>query len=439
MSLETSIVLAYGITFGILIMTIVYTFVRYMYSKELIYISYSVMQVFSLLYIASYGNILLVSNNMQELFLALAIVSAILFAITFYEGKFFPEIKNTQELILNTLLLYILILGVFYHYVLFEYLPYTLVYGILFLSTISNIKQGFNPTSVYVIGWSLLSFLIFLFDIKKFYLEMGYIDIVLVAFAIEAILFTTSISYRYNMLKIQSLNNEKMLLQQSKLAKSGEMIGNITHQFRQPLNNLAYLLINIKKRVQKNDEDSDYYVKKFSQAEQQLQFLSKTIDDFKEFYTPSKITEDFYVKEAIENAITILSAELKSRAIELKFDFEIYEGIKVHGIKNELSQVVLALISNSSDALVGVENPYIKLKVQASSSEVIISIEDNAGGIKAKDLDKVFEPYFSTKADGSGIGLYLVKVIIEKSFDAKVEVQNLTEGVKFTICLAKVI
>jgi signal transduction histidine kinase len=439
LSFDTSLVLAYGITFGILIMTIVYTFVRYLYSKELIYISYSGMQFFSLLYIASYGGFFTLPNHMQELFLALATVGAVLFAITFYEGKFFPEIKNTKELIVNTLLLYVVILSVFYHYILFEYLPYTLIYGILFLSTISNIKQGLNPTSVYVIGWSLLSFLLFVFDLKDFYLEMGYIDIVLVAFAIEAMLFTTSVSYRYNLLRNQSIDNEKMLLQQSKLAKSGEMIGNITHQFRQPLNNLSYLLINIKKKLQKSEGDSEYYKKKFNQAQEQLQFLSKTIDDFKEFYTPSKRTEDFCVKDSIENAVTILSAELKNRGIELEFDFNIYDGIKVHGIKNELSQVVLALISNSSDALVGKENPLIKLKVDASSSEVIVSVEDNASGIKSKDIEKIFEPYFSTKDDGTGIGLYLVKVIIENSFDGKIEVQNQEEGVKFTLYLGKVI
>jgi signal transduction histidine kinase len=397
------------------------------------------MQSFSLLYIASYGGFFILPNHTQELFLALATVGAVLFSITFYEGKFFPEIKNTQELIVHTLLLYIVLLSVFYHYILFEYLPYTLVYGILFLSTISNKNRGLNPTSVYVIGWSLLSFLLFIFDLKEYYLEMGYIDIVLVAFAIEAMLFTTSVSYRYNLLKNQSIDNEKMLLQQSKLAKSGEMIGNITHQFRQPLNNLSYLLINIKKRIQKSEDDSEYYNKKFTQAEEQLQFLSKTIDDFKEFYTPSKRKEDFYVKDAVQNAVTILSAELKNRGIELEIDFNVYEGIQVHGIKNELSQVILALISNASDALVDKEKPLIILKVDASSSEVILSVQDNANGISPKDIKKIFEPYFSTKDEGTGIGLYLVKIIIENSFDAKIEVQNQEEGVKFTLFLGKVI
>ncbi len=141
----------------------------------------------------------------------------------------------------------------------------------------------------------------------------------------------------------------------------------------------------------------------------------------------------------MENAVTILSAELKNRGIELEFDFNIYDGIKVHGIKNELSQVILALISNSSDALVAKEKPIIKLKVDATSSEVIISVEDNASGIKPKDIEKIFEPYFSTKDNGTGIGLYLVKVIIEKSFDGKIEVQNQKEGVRFTLYLGKVI
>ena len=117
--------------------------------------------------------------------------------------------------------------------------------------------------------------------------------------------------------------------------------------------------MNMKKKLQNNKEDSQYFAKKFNQAEEQLQFLSKTIDDFKEFYAPSKLKEDFYVKEAIENSITILNADLKNRDIKLEFKFNIYEGIKVHGIKNELSQVVIALISNASDALVGIENPFI--------------------------------------------------------------------------------
>lgn len=397
------------------------------------------MQLFSLFYIASYSGLFDLWPYIQDFSLAFATLSAIIFAIAFYEGKFTPVMTNYKELIINTLLLNIVILIVFYHYILFEYAPYTVVFAILFTSVIFNLKQAMNPTIVYVVGWSLLCFLLFVFDMKEYFIQHGYINIVLMAFAIEAVLFTTSVSYKYVLLKNEATDYQNMLLQQSKMAKIGEMIGNITHQFRQPLNNISYILINMKKRYENAKMDSEYFKKKFNSAEEQLQFLSKTIDDFKEFYVPSKQKEDFIVKDAIENSITILSADLKQKDIYLELKFNTNEEIKVHGIKNELSQVILALISNASDALQNIDNPWIKIEVTASSAESIIKIRDNAKGIKEKNIEKIFEPYFSTKESGTGIGLYLVKMIIEKSLEGRIEVQNQIEGAEFTLYLEKVI
>lgn len=434
---DLNTILSFGITFGILIMTIVYTFIRYIYSKEIIYISYCLMQIFSLCFIVIYSKLFDFSFFFQELALVFASLSALVFAIAFYEGKFFPVISNYKELLINTALLNIVILTAFYHYLLFEYLPYTIIYAILFVSVIFNLKQGFKPTIVYVIGWSVLCFVLFVLDFKEYYFSQGYMDIVLIAFAIEAILFTISISYKYNNLQKEQKNYESMLVQQSKLAKSGEMIGNITHQFRQPLNNLSYILMNIKKRYENQKLDEKYFNKKVSQANEQLQFLSKTIDDFKEFYTPSKQKEEFSVKEAIQNSLTILSADLKKRNIDLVFEFATNDEVKVYGIKNELSQVVLAILSNANDALRDIENPFIFLEVKANDAEVIISIKDNAGGIKNKNIDKVFDAYFSTKKEGSGIGLFLAKQIIEESFEGKLNVHNAKDGAEFTIYIEK--
>lgn len=397
------------------------------------------MQVFSLLYIATYSNLFGIPHQVQDVFLVFATLGAIMFSVAFYEGKFTPEITNFKELVINTLLLYIVIIMVFYNYILFDYLPYTVVYAILFTSVVFNLKQGLNPTVVYVVGWSFLSFLLFLFDMKEYFMQQEYIDIILIAFAIEAVLFTTSISYKYVLLKNETMDYQDMLLQQSKMAKSGEMIENITHQFRQPLNNLSLILVNLKKQYDKGEVDNNYFNKKFYSAEEQIQFLSKTIDDFKEFYVPSKRKKDFCVKEALENSFTIFSANLKSRGIKLEFTFDANENIKVHGVKNELSQIILILISNAADALEGIDNPWIKVRVIASSAEIIITIEDNAKGIKSKDIKKIFEPYFSTKESGTGIGLYLVKTIIEKSFEGRIKIQNTEEGVQFTLFLEKAI
>ncbi|MDC0932824.1 7TM diverse intracellular signaling domain-containing protein, partial [Arcobacteraceae bacterium] len=292
MSYDLTVILAYGITFGILMMTIIYTFIRYIASREILYLAYCFMQIFSLGYIALYSKLFFTHNIVQDIFLVCASFSAVIFALSFYEGKLFPPLKTTKELIINTILLNIIILTSIYHYMLFEYLPYTIVYTILFLSVIFNIKDGFKPTIVYVLGWSILCFILFVFDFKTVYINNKYIDIVLLAFAIEAILFTISVSYKYGSLKQQTESYEDMLLQQSKMAQSGEMIANITHQFRQPLNNISYILINIKKRFENQKLEKSYFTKKVTQVDEQLQFLSTTIDHFKDFYTPSKQKED---------------------------------------------------------------------------------------------------------------------------------------------------
>ncbi len=432
-------IIFYGITFGILIMTIAYTLIRYIYSKEIFYISYCFMQIFSLFYIVAYSKLYQISYFVQEFSLVLASIFAVIFAVNYYEGKFLPKVSNYKELILNTFLLNVVILTAFYHYILFEYLPYTIIYAILFISIIFNLKQGFKPTLIYVIGWSIFCILLFIFDFKNRYIGLGYFDLVLVVFALEAMLFTISIAYKYNDLKKQNKEFEKMILQQSKFVKSGEMIANITHQFRQPLNNISYILINLKKRFESEKLDKIFFDKKVNQANEQVSFLSKTIDDFKEFYLQEKEKDDFLVKDSIQNALTILNPDLQKDNINLNLKFETFEDIKIFGVKNELSQVILSLVSNSIDALKNRYNPKISINVVSSSAEVIIEILDNAGGIKAKNLKKIFEPYFSTKEEGTGIGLYLSKIIIEESFGGKLQVQNIKDGAKFSIFIEKAI
>ena len=419
-------------------MTILYTFIRYIYSKEFFYIVYCLMQSFSLIFIVGYSELFYKNSLYDDLALSFASICAVFFAINFFEGRFVPKITNYKELIVNTVLLNIVILTSFYHYTLFEYLPYTIVYGILFISFVFNFKKSSKASIIYVFGWSILCFVLFIIDFKSYYESRGFTDIVLIAFSVEAVLFTIFLSSRYSNLKLEKLEYKKMLFQQSKLAKTGEMIGNITHQFRQPLNNLSYILINLNKKYKASKLEEEYFDKKILQANMQIDFLSKTIDDFKEFYTPKKDKEEFLIKECIDNVLSILSADLKKHNINTELNFNTIEDIQIFGSKNEFSQVLLALISNSIDALKDIEEPKINITIDSNNSDVIINIKDNGQGIKTS-INKIFEAYFTTKTNGTGLGLFLVKQIIEDSFEGNITVKNLKQGVEFSLLIEKVI
>lgn len=436
---ETNLVLFYGITFGIIFMTIVYTMIRYIYSKEMIYISYSFMQIFSLGFLIVHSKLFYDSFVMEDLLLLFATFSAIVFSLSFYKGKFLPNITNTKELIFNTFLLNVVILTSLYHYILFEYIPYTVIYAILFISIIFNMKQAHKPTLIYIIGWSIFCMALFVFDFKTYYIQKGYMDILLVAFAIEAVLFTISISYKYSDLQKRSDEYEEMFLQQSKLAKTGEMINNIAHQFRQPLNSISYIMINLKKRFENKKLEENYFKKKIGQVDEQLSFLSKTIDDFQSFYKPLKEKSVFLVDDALQSALTIVSSDIKKYNVNLDLDYKVDKNIKVFGIQNELSQVFLAIISNAIYRIKNLEYPNIKISVYSNSAEVNISISNNGEKIDNKIIEKIFDRSFSTKKNGTGIGLFLSKLIIEKTFLGKIKVENLNEGVEFTLILEKAI
>lgn len=165
--------------------------------------------------------------------------------------------------------------------------------------------------------------------------------------------------------------------------------------------------------------------------------MSSTIENFRNFYTESKEKEDFEIKEVIQNSLAILSGDIKNIEVIVDLTFNTNEHIKIFGIKNELAQVLVAIISNALDAIKTIENRKIEIEISSNTADVILSIKDNGKGIKAKLLDKIFEPYFTTKSSGTGLGLYLSKMIIEKSFKGKLNVKSNPKGTTFYINIEK--
>ncbi len=239
--------------------------------------------------------------------------------------------------------------------------------------------------------------------------------------------------------EIQKNKEQQLLLiQQSRLAQMGEMISMIAHQWRQPLNNLALInqLLIVKYNKNELDDKSLEYFKKNSKK--QIDLMSTTIDDFRNFFRPENEKKELEIQSVLQTLFEMTRPIYTSHSIVLTANIE--EGLKIYGYPNALAQAVLNIINNAKDVLIEreVKNKEIILNARRiDDEEIIIEIQDNAGGIKPDIIDKIFDPYFTTKQDknGTGLGLYMTKKIIEEQLEAKISVKNNKNGALFTIYL----
>jgi len=229
---------------------------------------------------------------------------------------------------------------------------------------------------------------------------------------------------------LKNKEKQKMLFWQSRMASLGQMLANIAHQWRQPLTELSLTMFNIKKSAKNdNKEKLDEYYKESLVI---IENMSQTIDDFSNFFNPNKTKEKFFVDFAIEEALLITKKLLQREEIYIEKEFE---KIEVFGVLNEFSQVIINLIQNSSEAFSTnqILEKRINIKVYQDKEYVLISYIDKAGG--TDNLDKIFEPYFTTKhqSNGTGLGLFMSKMIIEKSLNGSIEAKNCENGLQFLI------
>jgi len=204
--------------------------------------------------------------------------------------------------------------------------------------------------------------------------------------------------------------------QQSRLASMGEILENIAHQWRQPLNSVSWVLndIKFKSELGKKDEiDIDEVASKINES---IQFLSNTVDDFRKFVDKSDMAQTFNLKKTIESTIKIIEDTFKQLNIKVYLDCD--ENITYKGYENDIKHTIMNLINNARDAFEerGIKNGEINIRVYHEKDELIITVQDNAGGIPKPILKNIFEPYFTTKhkTKGTGLGLYMSKNMIER-------------------------
>ncbi|MFC2073970.1 sensor histidine kinase [Campylobacterota bacterium] len=228
-----------------------------------------------------------------------------------------------------------------------------------------------------------------------------------------------------------------LLLEQARLASMGEMIGNIAHQWRQPLNALGLILQKIPMLHQRNKLDEETLNTTVDKGMSLVNQMSSTIDDFRFFFQENKDSETFKLIETVDNCYALLSPILEQDTIEFKSIID--ENILIHGHSNQLSQVLLNIMNNAKDALNenSVDNPIITVLGYCHDNKIAIDILDNAGGIPEDIIKKIFDPYFTTKEEGkgTGIGLFMSKRIIEENMKGSLQIFNTEAGAKFTIIL----
>lgn len=240
--------------------------------------------------------------------------------------------------------------------------------------------------------------------------------------------------------KVERLRSqEKLIVHQSRQAAMGEMLESIAHQWRQPLNIIGLSCANLEMEHDLGVKNDENFKNKMDIISKNINYMSSTIDDFRDFLNPKSKATEFNPKQTIEAVFEILKAQLEHNNISLTINSQ--EMIEVYGIENEFKQVVFILVNNSKDAIKTLqkENPQYKgeitIDIVNEDANNLISFCDNGGGIKEDIIHSIFDPYFTTKfaSSGTGIGLYIAKNIIESRMHARITAQNNSKGCCFKI------
>jgi len=233
---------------------------------------------------------------------------------------------------------------------------------------------------------------------------------------------------------------EKMMLAQSGHAAMGEMISMIAHQWRQPISVISMDANNIIADIELESVSNEALMKDAQSIIKQTQHLSKTIDDFRDFLKPNKQKEKVLVSDVFSETLSVIGKSLENNNIKIQNKFDTSTQVQIYS--RELLQVLLNILKNAKEVLIENREKERKITNSIFEDEKYINIEmcDNAGGIKDDIIDKIFDPYFSTKDEknGTGLGLYMSKIIVEKHIKGILQVQNKKDGVCFRVRIPKV-
>jgi PAS domain S-box-containing protein len=226
---------------------------------------------------------------------------------------------------------------------------------------------------------------------------------------------------------------DKMLITQNRQAAMGEMIGHIAHQWRQPLNAISMLLVNLGDAYRLGDLTPDKLERTLAKGDLLLQKMSSTINDFRDFIKPDKTLTPFSALRQVQDAVALVEAGFEAGNIQIRIEAD--SDVTLFGFPNEYSQVLLNLLGNAKLAIAhaGANPGLVRIVLTRADGFGCLTVTDNGGGIPEPLLDRIFEPYFSTRESGTGLGLYMSRQIIEQSMNGQIKASNAEAGAEFSI------
>ena len=261
---------------------------------------------------------------------------------------------------------------------------------------------------------------------------------------IISIYFSKILQEKFKKYQNERTKQQNIIAQQAKMAAMGEMIGNIAHQWRQPLSSISTSATGMKLQKELNILEDKFLIEGLEQINNSVQYLSTTIDDFRNFYKPDKNKKEFRILETINKVINLVDLQFRSNGITI---IKNGQDVKINSFENELIQVLINILNNARDELIKKDKDYEKLifiDVLKNQKNLLVQIKDNAGGIPTDIITRIFEPYFTTKnqSQGTGIGLYMSREIISKSMNGEINTKNVTfeyEGKSYEGALFEII
>jgi len=419
---------------GIIFSAMVYNFAFYFYIPNKQYLYYALAQLAILVSLVSLEALQMspfteIYNFKNFYLLDVSQTFILIFSLLFIQVFFQTDKNEALNRVIKTILylsffdLFLsLILG---HTFITKFIPTVIWIAFVLTEVFRHTKERDIPFYFIMVGWNIV--------IVTLILELTYVidptkhdfPFLHMAFAFESMLISFALSFKFRLVELAQQRQQSLLLQQSRLASMGEMISIIAHQWRQPLNYLSYSFMHLKNLNKDNIEA----LNTIEDSKNQLQMLSQNIETFRNFYNPSKEKSTFSIYDSCQNILIITHTALKNEKIEV--DIQVKEDFSVNANANEFEQVILNFINNAKDSFV--EHKITPAKIVIEINKPYIKVSDNAGGIPAEHQKKVFEPYFSTKEESDGIGLYIAKTIIEKEMKGELSLVSNDKGSTFII------